>query len=272
MPFRVWFCDCLSSLKRSRQPQNRLRLRLPPKANADTMPWRASAYAARGPFPKAPYPQNEGRVGPFHRLILSVIGERDSLDLTDFPHRRQFLAVIRDQHGSRVAQLHNELFLKVDIQGVPLMLDALAVFAVRSRRNPAIALRPSTTYGDRWREEPLAPWASRFQREEAFHPKQSVPPMPQEAWRSQPAQQECRRRDDSIRFRDSRRRHSRRGRFFPTHRIAGKSGILPENTMPLPQETTRTKGWQAKAHDFPRDVPQRGQHGFPVRAALLPDL
>ena len=92
-------------------------------------------------FPKAPYPQNEGRIGPFHRLILSVIGKRDSLDLTDFPYRRQFLAVIRDQHGSRVAQLHNELFLKVDIQGVPFMHDALAVFAVRGRRNPAIALR-----------------------------------------------------------------------------------------------------------------------------------
>ena len=48
---------------------------------------------------------------------------------------------------------------------------------------------PSTTYGDRRREEPLALSASRFQREEGFHPKQSVPLMPQEAWRSQPAPQ-----------------------------------------------------------------------------------
>ena len=121
-------------------------------------------------------------------------------------------------------RLHNELFLKVDIQGVPLMHDALAVFAVRSRRNPAIALRRqqhTVTGGGKSRllcrrlgfsGKRRSTQSNRFLR---CRRKRGV--------RSR-LHRDGRRRDDSIRFRDSRRRHSRRGRFFPTHRIAGKSG------------------------------------------------
>ena len=39
-PFRVLFIRMRSSLNKSRQPQKRRRLRLPPKANADTIPCR----------------------------------------------------------------------------------------------------------------------------------------------------------------------------------------------------------------------------------------
>lgn len=51
-------------------------------------------------------------------------------------------------------------------------------------------------------------------------------------------------------------------------------GYYPENGLSaLPQETTRTKGWQAKGtRDFLLARAAAGTTGFPVRAALLPIL
>ena len=61
------------------------------------------------------------------------------IDLTNFSYRGQFLAVVREQHGSRIAQFYNKFFLKVDTQGISFMHDPLAVLpsaVVETQQSP----------------------------------------------------------------------------------------------------------------------------------------
>ena len=152
------------------------------------------------------------------------------------------------------------------------MHDALAVFAVRSRRNPAIALR-------RQQHTVTGGGKSRLLCRVSVSAGRGVPPK---TIGSSDAAGSVAFAAGSTGMAGVVTTVSASGTagedtageavFSRLTVLLESPGILSRKYHAPPARNNAHKRVASQAHDFPRDVPQRGQHGFPVRAALLPDL